>query len=98
DYKVTGVQTCALPIFARQKRGPEHVGADVLRAAFLAGNDLLLTTAPPDWDKGLDYIGVLLTLSDEKPEYQAKVDTACRRILSLRSEERRAGRACRKLT
>ena len=58
--------------------------AEVVRQAFLAGNDLLLTTAPPDWDKGIDYIGVLLELVASSPELTAKADLSCRRILAVK--------------
>lgn len=57
---------------------------DVLREALLAGNDLLLTTAPPDWDKGLDYIGLLTRLGEKDKAAQAHIDAACRRVLSLK--------------
>lgn len=57
---------------------------DVLRAAFLAGNDLLLTTAPPDWDKGLDYIGILTHLVETDDLARLKLDAACRRVLRLK--------------
>ena len=57
---------------------------DVLKQALLAGNDLLLTTAPPDWDKGLDYIGVLTALGDSDPEARKKIDAACKRVLRLK--------------
>ncbi len=58
--------------------------AEVVRQAFLAGNDLLLTTAPPDWDQGVDYIGILMELVSGSPELQAKADLSCRRILALK--------------
>ncbi|MBI5478847.1 MAG: beta-N-acetylhexosaminidase [Deltaproteobacteria bacterium] len=57
---------------------------DVLRAALMAGNDLLLTTAPPDWDKGIDYLGVLAAYAQENPKAREKVDAACRRVLRLK--------------
>jgi beta-N-acetylhexosaminidase len=57
---------------------------DVLVQAFLAGNDLLLTTAPPDWDKGLDYLGILSRLADSDPAAKQKLDEACRRVLRLK--------------
>lgn len=60
--------------------------ADVLRAALMAGNDLLLTTAPPDWDKGIDPIGVLERLAESDPEAMAKVETACLRLLRLKDQ------------
>lgn len=57
---------------------------EVLRQAFLAGNDLLLTTAPPDWDKGVDVIGVLTELAESDPKAKALLETSCRRVLRLK--------------
>ena len=57
---------------------------DVLKQALLAGNDLLLTTAPPDWDKGLDYVGILARFAEADPAARKKVDAACRRVLRLK--------------
>jgi beta-N-acetylhexosaminidase len=57
---------------------------DVLEQALMAGNDLLLTTAPPDWDKGLDYIGILTRLGESDPKAKVKIDAACRRVLRLK--------------
>lgn len=62
----------------------EGTGEDVLKQALLAGNDLLLTTAPPDWDKGLDYVGILTSLSETDPAARQKIDAACRRVLRLK--------------
>ena len=65
----------------------EHSGGtseEVLKKAFLAGNDLLLTTAPPDWDKGLDYIGLLEKFAAESPQSRKLADEACRRVLRLK--------------
>ncbi len=59
---------------------------DVLKQALLAGNDLLLTTAPPDWDKGLDYVGILTKLSETDPAARKQIDAACRRILVLKDK------------
>jgi beta-N-acetylhexosaminidase len=56
----------------------------VLVQAFLAGNDLLLTTAPPDWDRGLDVIGVLTRLAGSDPAARARLDQSCRRVLRLK--------------
>ncbi len=58
--------------------------AALLRAAYLAGNDLLLTTAPPDWDKGLDYMGVLMDLVNTDPQAMAALDDRVRRVLGLK--------------
>jgi beta-N-acetylhexosaminidase len=65
----------------------EHVKGDpaeVLRRAFDAGNDLLLTTAPPDWDKGIDYIGLLLAHVQKDPARTAQAEASCRRLLRLK--------------
>ncbi len=60
---------------------------DVLKQAFLAGNDLLLTTAPPDWDKGIDYVGVLAELAESDPKAKQALDTACTRVLRLKDRQ-----------
>ncbi len=57
---------------------------DVLKQALMAGNDLLLTTAPPDWDKGLDYIGILVRFAEADPQARQKIDAACQRVLRLK--------------
>lgn len=57
---------------------------DVLVESFMAGNDLLLTTAPPDWDKGLDYIGVLARKAESDPAAMEKLNAACKRVLRLK--------------
>ncbi|MFZ5438459.1 MAG: glycoside hydrolase family 3 N-terminal domain-containing protein [Myxococcota bacterium] len=57
---------------------------DVLVQAFLAGNDLLLTTAPPDWNKGLDYLGILSELAEKDPKAKAQLEASCRRVLRLK--------------
>jgi len=56
----------------------------VFKQAFLAGNDVLLTTAPPDWDKGLDYVGILTKMAKEDPAHRKRIEDACRRILTLK--------------
>jgi beta-N-acetylhexosaminidase len=61
---------------------------DVLTASFLAGNDLLLTTAPPDWEKGLDYVGVISRVAEGDPEAMKKLDAACGRVLRLKDRMR----------
>ncbi len=59
-------------------------GEDVLVKAFLAGNDLLLTTAPPDWSKGLDYLGILTRTAEASPQNKALLDESCTRVLRLK--------------
>ncbi len=66
----------------------ESVGGDreeVVRRAFLAGNDVLLTTAPIDWDQALDYRGIVLELVKGQPELEAQVDESVRRILQVKA-------------
>ena len=65
----------------------EHLGTsreEVVRRAFLAGNDLILTTEPPDWAGGLDYFGLLTALVQAAPENQKRLDAAVRRVLHLK--------------
>jgi len=62
----------------------EGTSEDVLTQAFFAGNDLLLTTAPPDWNKGIDYIGILTRLSQKDPAAKKQLDESCRRVLRLK--------------
>ena len=57
---------------------------DVLVQSFLAGNDLLLTTAPPDWNKGIDYIGILARLAERDEAAKKQLDESCRRVLRLK--------------
>lgn len=59
---------------------------DVLIASFRAGNDLILTTAPPDWDKGIDYIGVLTRHVEGDPAAAKLLETSCRRLLRLKDK------------
>ena len=58
--------------------------AELLREAYRAGNDVLLTTAPPDWDKGLDYLGVLEAMARDEPAAMADLDERVRRILGVK--------------
>ncbi len=65
----------------------EQIGAEreeVVRRAFLAGNDLILTTEPPDWAQGLDYFGILTKLAESDPKLAEQLDTAVRRVLRLK--------------
>lgn len=57
---------------------------DVLKQSFLAGNDLILTTAPPDWDKGIDPIGVLTRLAEDDPKGAKRLEESTRRVLRLK--------------
>ncbi|HYI02485.1 glycoside hydrolase family 3 N-terminal domain-containing protein [Hyalangium sp.] len=65
----------------------EQIGAEreeVVRLAFLAGNDLILTTEPPDWSGGMDYFGILMKLAQSDPKLAAQLDAAVRRVLRLK--------------
>lgn len=65
----------------------EATGGDqeeVVRRAFLAGNDILLTTEPIDWKHALDIQGVVLDLVRARPELEARVDASVLRILRLK--------------
>ena len=65
----------------------DQIGAEreeVVRRAFLAGNDLILTTEPPDWAQGLDYFGILLKLAQSEPRMAEHLDAAVRRVLRLK--------------
>ncbi|HJN74321.1 MAG TPA: glycoside hydrolase family 3 N-terminal domain-containing protein [Myxococcota bacterium] len=66
----------------------EATGGDkeeVVRRAFLAGNDILLTTAPIDWDRALDYRGIIRALVDERPDLVSRVDDSVHRILRVKA-------------
>ncbi|MFL5346441.1 MAG: glycoside hydrolase family 3 N-terminal domain-containing protein [Hyalangium sp.] len=65
----------------------EQIGAEreeVVRQAFLAGNDLILTTEPPDWSGGLDYFGIITRLAESDPKMAGQLDAAVRRVLRLK--------------
>jgi beta-N-acetylhexosaminidase len=57
---------------------------DVLTRAFLAGNDLLLTTAPPDWEGGIDPVGLLSGLAEHDASAKARLEESARRVLRLK--------------
>lgn len=56
---------------------------EVVRRAFLAGNDILLTTAPVDW-KGVDIRREILELVRSRPELVRQVDESVIRILRVK--------------
>lgn len=58
--------------------------AQLFLAAFRAGNDILLTTAPPDWDKGIDYLGILEAELRADPSLEATLDARVARILAMK--------------
>lgn len=55
--------------------------AEVVRQAFLAGNDFLLTTAPLDWEKSLDYRGIIKEMIVADPSKENILNDAVLRIL-----------------
>jgi beta-N-acetylhexosaminidase len=57
---------------------------EVFVQAFLAGNDLLLTTAPPDWNRGLDYLGLLAAAAEKDATAKARLEESCLRVLRLK--------------
>lgn len=57
---------------------------EVVRKAFLAGNDVLLTTAPFGWDKGLDVHRVIVALLKAKPDLEPRLNESVLRVLRLK--------------
>src|SRR5256885_11654283 len=79
DYKVTGVQTCALPIFDDHRRDQVHRDAeDHRRSEHHAAVD-----------------SRSLARSGDQPEDEAAADPARQSAENERSEERRVGKECR---
>jgi beta-N-acetylhexosaminidase len=58
--------------------------AELWRRAFLAGNDLLLTTAPCEWPGYPDPRTVLLELLRARPELRPRLDESLRRVLTAK--------------
>jgi beta-N-acetylhexosaminidase len=58
--------------------------AETWRRAFLAGNDLLLTTAPCEWPGRADPRTVLLELVLARPELGQRLDESVRRVLAAK--------------
>ncbi len=52
--------------------------------AFRAGNDILLTTAPPDWDKGIDYLGILEAEIRADPSLLPSLEQRVERVLGMK--------------
>jgi beta-N-acetylhexosaminidase len=59
--------------------------AELWRRAFLAGNDLLLTTAPCDWPGHPDPRAVLVALLRARPELGPRLDESVRRVLAAKA-------------
>ncbi|MDR0966544.1 MAG: beta-N-acetylhexosaminidase [Myxococcales bacterium] len=57
---------------------------EVVRRAFHAGNDILLTTAPIDWDKAIDLPGIVKREVERVPALTRRVDASVLRILRLK--------------
>lgn len=73
----------AIPMLAQATGGEVD---EVVRRAFLAGNDILLTTAPVDWDKAVDYHGLIEALVEQDPALVERVDRSVRRVLTLKAQ------------
>jgi beta-N-acetylhexosaminidase len=54
---------------------------ELVRRAFLAGNDLLLTTAPVAWERGVDLRAVVIELVRADPRLEARLDESVLRVL-----------------
>ena len=59
--------------------------AELWRRAFLAGNDLLLTTAPCEWPGLPDPRAVLVELVRSRPELRPRLDESLRRVLEAKA-------------
>jgi beta-N-acetylhexosaminidase len=59
--------------------------AELWRRAFLAGNDLLLTTAPCLWPGNPDPRAVLVELVRARPELVPRLDESVRRVLAAKA-------------
>lgn len=57
---------------------------ELVRRAFLAGNDLLLTTAPVDWEKGVDPRAVVAELVRSDPKLASRLDESVLRVLRVK--------------
>ena len=66
----------------RQATGGD--AAEVVRRAFHAGNDILLTTAPIDWDKAIDLRGIIKAEVERAPALHRRIDVSVLRILRLK--------------
>jgi beta-N-acetylhexosaminidase len=66
-------------------RGPGEDAAGPIRRAFLAGNDVLLTTAPAGWEGAPDPVEVVLAMVRERPALARRVDESVRRVLRAKA-------------
>jgi beta-N-acetylhexosaminidase len=64
---------------------------ELWRRAFLAGNDLLLTTAPCQWPGQPDPQAVLVALLRARPELLPRLDESVRRVLEIKARARLLG-------
>src|SRR5205807_7754941 len=91
DYKVTGVQTCALPIYKALRQGVLCIGVGIVGAALAAA---------PGWGAPRDQVNLFLSLNARgSAEVALQLDFPPPRALplarSVRSEERRVGKGWR---
>jgi beta-N-acetylhexosaminidase len=76
----------------------EATGGDadeLWRRAFLAGNDLLLTTAPCQWPGQPDPLAVLVALLRARPELLPRLDESVRRVLEIKARARLLGQSAK---
>src|SRR5436305_10668700 len=85
DADVTGVQTCALPIYGSTTAGPMWYDAMKVIQQWLPD----ATFTPPN---GTDVNGVLTTVPDVSGQPYGQ---AAKQLTQARSEERRVGKECR---
>lgn len=78
---MTVTDDLAIPILAEAAGGSPE---EVIRRAFLAGNDILLTTSPVDWGKSIDARKVLLELVRGNPELERQLDASVLRVLRVK--------------
>src|SRR5205807_6183962 len=94
DYKVTGVQTCALPISAEGDLLQDGAGVVAQAAVARAG----VGEADP-WDRNRATAegggGVEVLALGDPPEPEFRAGAGIPRPLGNRSEERRVGKECR---
>jgi beta-N-acetylhexosaminidase len=62
--------------------------AELWRRAFLAGNDVLLSTAPCQWPGLPDPRVILADLVRSRPELQPRLDESVRRVLAVKARHR----------
>src|SRR5690606_40331573 len=94
DFHVTGVQTCALPIFVKQVDGKD---LDKNLVGFNPSTFFGTSIGGGNSIKSLSFEIVPDSLIEQKQYYSSDWTKYVNRKLVLRSEERRVGKECRAL-